>query len=228
VKRIIKKFLSLLGLEVRFKSNDPADKFIRRFNYKTVSRLLCFERLFNKISDIDGDVVECGVGNARDLVMLACFIEQERKNRTLWGFDSFEGFPEPTQEDKSTRNPKKGEWKVMEQEMVSKILARAYIDENFIHSGIKIVKGFFDESLPRSEVQNIAFLHLDVDLYESYKTCLKELFPRVVRGGVILFDEYGDTVKFPGAKKAIDEYFKNTSYTILQEAIYGKYYVIKH
>ena len=227
MKRIIKSFFSLLGIEVRRKSTNKINKFIPYFNYRTASRFLCFEGLLNKVSDIDGDIVECGVGKARDFLMLACLMKQKGENRVLWGFDSFEGFPEPTQEDKSSRNPKKGEWKKMEQEMVYKILAGAYIDENFIHSSIKIVKGFFDESLPTSEVQNIAFLHLDVDLYESYKTCLQEFFPRVVKGGVILFDEYGDTVKFPGAKKAIDEYFKNTPYIILKENICGKYYIVK-
>lgn len=66
-----------------------------------------------------------------------------------------------------------------------------------------------------------------MDLYQSYKTCLEHLFPKVVSGGIVLFDEY-DTPNWPGAKKAIDEYFKGTSYRPQKDAESGKYFLIKN
>jgi len=95
-----------------------------------------------------------------------------------------------------------------------------------------MLRGFFSEILP-SFAQNsdikIAFLNLDVDLGQSYKECLENLFPLVVEGGVVVFDEYmghEEERDFGGAKKAIDEYF-GTDYKIQRDEIIHKYYLIK-
>jgi len=151
----------------------------------------------------------------------------EGKGRNIYGFDSFEGFPEPTIEDASPRNPKKGEWKVMTREQLLKILEIMRLPNTFIRDHVRISKGYFEDTVPKSQISKIALLHLDVDLYASYKVCLENLFPKIVDGGVVLFDEYGSTVSFPGAKKAIDEYFNGTSYVISKDDISGKYFVIK-
>ncbi len=62
-----------------------------------------------------------------------------------------------------------------------------------------VQKGIFprDQAIPDS----IAFVHLDVDQYRSYRECLDTLLPRMVRGGMILCDDYC----LGGAAKAIDE-----------------------
>ena len=54
----------------------------------------------------------------------------------------------------------------------------------------------------------IAFLRLDTDWYESTKIELEILFPRLVKGGVLIIDDYGH---FEGARKAVDEYFSQLS-----------------
>lgn len=126
--------------------------------------------------------------------------------RTLWGFDSFEGFPEPSFEDASPRNAKKGDWKCIEAEDVPKFLAIQRIDENLISQRAKVVKGFLEETLPKCPIGSIALLHLDVDLYNSYKTCLQYLFPKVAQGGVVMFDEYinrNEQERFPEPKKRL-------------------------
>src|ERR1017187_6372620 len=52
----------------------------------------------------------------------------------------------------------------------------------------------------------IALLNLDVDLYEPTKAALESLYPLVVSGGIVLFDDYG-WEQWPGASRAVDEYF---------------------
>lgn len=72
-----------------------------------------------------------------------------------------------------------------------------------------IFEGFFENTLHEYEGK-IAILHLDCDLYNSYKCCLNTLYDKVVSGGIILFDEYKSYTQldnFPGAAKAIDEFF---------------------
>ena len=71
-----------------------------------------FLTLFEKISNLSGDVVECGIGEGNTFSMFAYLVGSEGSKRMLWGFDSFEGFPEPDPKDASPRDPKKGEWKI--------------------------------------------------------------------------------------------------------------------
>lgn len=191
-----------------------------------MQKLLYFNRMFNVISSIEGDIVECGVGEGKTFLLLAFLISNDRKRRKLWGFDSFEGFPEPTSEDESFRKPKKGEWARVSPEDVIDLLRRVGIDKKLIEEDIIIKKGFFRQTLNSYQGNQISLLHIDADLYDSYKVALKELFPRVTERGVVLFDEYNEP-KWPGATKAVDEYFKGTEYKISYDKISGEYYVIK-
>ena len=71
---------------------------------------------------------------------------------------------------------------------------------------VRIVPGFFKESLQKCEAKSFSFVHLDCDIYESYVVCLGFFYRRMARGGIILFDEYNDPA-WPGANRAIDEFF---------------------
>src|SRR6266487_648209 len=79
--------------------------WMRQFRY--------FTRLYDRIHGLAGDVVECGLGEGNTFAMLAYLIgtEERQQPRTLWGFDSFEGWPEPDACDASPRKAQKGEWK---------------------------------------------------------------------------------------------------------------------
>lgn len=214
LRKSIKNFFYRLG----FKVSRPG----KRYFY--------MQKMFNRVANLDGDIVECGVGKMHTFQMLAEFLQEQGSTKKLWGFDSFEGFPEPTPEDSSPRNSQKGEWKYINEEDVAKFLLILGFKRQWIDSHIKIVKGFFQYTLPKSNISKISFLHLDVDLYDSYKTCLQYLFPKVVEGGVVLFDEYAnknENLKFPGAKKAIDEYFSGTKYKLSRDQSTGKYFLIK-
>lgn len=221
--RIVKKFL---GVEV-FRKADFLYPFFQ-LDSKVLRQIQYFQRRFDQISGLEGAIVECGIGYSRSFQNLCLLTELENKKRTVWGFDSFEGFPEPTIEDQSPRNPKKGEWKVITVAQLYRILELIRLNKEFINSQIRVRPGFFEATLPKAEISKIALLHLDVDLYGSYKTCLEQLFPKVVAGGVVLFDEYDDaTLNWPGAKKAIDEYLAGKGYEVLKDQAYDKYFLIK-
>ncbi|MBI3087359.1 MAG: class I SAM-dependent methyltransferase [Candidatus Omnitrophica bacterium] len=214
-----------LGFEIR-RAPAPGP----RLTYTHASRLLYFKRLFDLVSDVEGDVVECGVGRGNSLALLAFLVKEEAHKRHLWAFDSFEGFPEPSSEDASVRHPKKGQWGRTGVRLVEQILLDSGLDLAFVRSHVTLVKGFFEDSLPKYAGGPIALLHLDVDLYDSYRTALTRLYPHVAVGGVVLFDEYMGTVEhlhFPGAQKAIAEYFGSRLSQIRQDRQTGKYYLIK-
>lgn len=57
------------------------------------------------------------------------------------------------------------------------------------------------------ELEHIAVLRLDGDLYESTKVCLEHLYPLLSPGGWCIIDDMG----LVGARKAVDEYMANLS-----------------
>lgn len=199
------------------------------FNVVEVGRFMFFKRMMDLVKDVEGDVVECGVGRGISFSFLALLCRHEGKGRRLWGFDSFEGFPEPTEKDSSARRVKKGQ-NYFEMERVLNRLSEIKIDREYMDSKINLVKGFFDQTLHKYDGDGIALLHIDVDLYRSYLDVFNGLYDEVMPGGVIAFDEYMDGIThlgFPGAKKAIDEFFSDKPFDLRRDKHYGKYYVVK-
>ena len=76
---------------------------------------------------------------------------------------------------------------------------------------INFVRGKVEDTLPASAPAEIALLRLDTDWYESTSHELVHLYPRLVKGGILIIDDYGH---FAGAKKAVDEYFQEYSIPI--------------
>lgn len=208
--------------------HDQAESVMPELNLAEATRFHYLADVFSQLRNVEGDVVECGVGWGRSLLYLSLLTRIENRGRRVWGFDSFEGFPEPTPEDASPRAPQKGEWKT-DLLSVQKLLARSGLDAVFVRSQITLVKGFFQESLMKYTGERIALLHADADLYESYKSIYDRLFEKVSPNGIIMFDEYMNTfeqAKWPGAKRAIDEFFL-TRAELRRDAGSGKYYAIK-
>jgi O-methyltransferase len=135
-----------------------------------------------------GDFVEVGVfdgGSAKPLYEVC-----QRQRRWLYLFDTFAGIPH------------KSEWDV------HGVGAMCFSDVDAIRAAMPlaaIYKGIFpataeDVLFPAG----IAFVHEDSDQYESTKSVIDRLYPHLVPGGIILFDDY-DTPDCPGSRKAIDE-----------------------
>jgi hypothetical protein len=226
-KEVAKKALRALRYESRRKRRR---RWRVEVDYRWLVHFLYFKRLYELIQNVEGDIVECGVGAGHTFFKLCCLSAMEGKCRDVWGFDSFEGFPEPSEEDKSPRNPQKGEWNVATEDDIKQLLRRRGLEETFVNNHVKLSKGFFEESLHAYNRERIAFLHLDVDLYQSYKVTLERFWPKVSAGGVVLFDEYrnpGVSEAFPGAAKAIDEFFGNLRSQIQYDQQASRFFIVK-
>lgn len=201
------------------------------FNQFRIERLLYLRRVLDRAADVDGTVVECGIGRGWSFLSFAFLLHSEGARRKLWGFDSFEGFPEPSGEDESPRQSVAGDVFIGGgvQALVDMMIG-AGLDAEFVRTQLTVVAGFFEESLVKYRGGPIAVLHLDVDLYASYKTCLEQLYDQVAPSGVVMFDEYLGTlehVAFPGAQKAIDEFLGSRVSLLQRDAQTGKYFLVK-
>tara|TARA_Y100000992_G_C21208221_1_gene464080 strand:- start:138 stop:455 length:318 start_codon:yes stop_codon:yes gene_type:complete len=78
---------------------------------------------------------------------------------------------------------------------------------------INLIKGKVEDNLSNKDnvPEKISILRLDIDFYDSTKIELEVLFPRLEKNGILIIDDYG--YKY-GARKAVDEYFKERPFFI--------------
>jgi O-methyltransferase len=155
-------------------------------------------------SQIPGDIVECGVWNGGSAAIMGAATMDEpfqKELRTIWLFDSFEGLPPPGEKDGDLerKNYFPG-WNTGNVRLVREVFEKiGYPSEK-----LKIVPGWFAETLIREPIKDIVILHVDADWYESVKTVLEILYNRVVPGGFVVLDDYG---LWPGCRRAVSDYF---------------------
>ena len=149
-----------------------------------------------------GDLLEVGVYKGGSAVKLAEVARDQC--RRLWLFDTFTGIPERTDGLDTCQIGDFGDTNVEE--------VRARVPDALI------VVGEASETLPATDTGPLAFAHLDCDQYATYRACIVELSPRMVRGGIMWFD---DADHLAGAKQAVDEMFGDR----LKQHDCGKFYV---
>ena len=147
---------------------------------------------------VPGDIVECGTCNGGSAGVLGYASRQSWRSRDLWLLDSFQGLPAPTEEDGAKAQDCHGAWRGSE-ESVREILKALEIQDTRLH----IIEGWFQETLSAVQVEKIALLHIDADLYTSVKLCLDGFYDRVEPGGFVVLDDYGS---WEGCRKAFEEF----------------------
>ena len=75
---------------------------------------------------------------------------------------------------------------------------------------INLVQGLFQETLKINDT--IAFAHIDCDWYDSVKTCIERITPKMNLNSVIVFDDYSS---YSGCTKAVDELIATGNFKIL-------------
>lgn len=177
--------------------------------YLDFYRLLHIEDVIMMTKDVPGSIVECGTGAGFTLAMFYLLSKAIGKKRQLWSYDSFKGLPEPRMEDLTSLRSlaKKSDLQFGGMQVVIDKLHAIGIGEDEIGRDVKLVGGWFKDTLPSYDGPPIAIVHADADLYDSTKCILENFWPKMMIGGVVIFDEYDNTTEWPGEKHATDEFF---------------------
>jgi O-methyltransferase len=151
--------------------------------------------------NLDGDLIECGVFRGGSLVQIGRMAQRMTPTKSLFGLDTFEGHPFDGPEDVPSDQQlvhHKGLFAGNSYERVAQTL-----EQNGIGNAV-LLKGRIEGTIGALADRKFCFAHLDLDLYESTRQALSFIVPRLVRGGVIVFDDYG-SFDAPGVEKAVSE-----------------------
>lgn len=150
-------------------------------------------------NNIPGDIVECGCFLGGAAIFLDLIFRRYGAVKRLVLFDTFEGPPLTDRDTVFGVEHVGHKLPDFEQSVRSNIAeAGAYLPD------FTLVRGDVLDTLAGYPIADLAMLRLDTDFYPSTKHELDVLYPRLVKGGVLIIDDYG---LFQGSRRATDEYF---------------------
>jgi len=169
-----------------------------------LARYLSISDLLRSTLGVPGHVAEFGTWRGATLMLLAKLlrIHDPSGPKVVHCFDTFEGLSAFADED-GDASKDAGRYRGSYEELLELMTLYDLGDDIDIH------RGLIEDSLPalierRPEI-SFSFVYCDTDLYDSTATILRELAPRVVAGGLIVFDEW-NTERWPGEGIAVNEY----------------------
>jgi asparagine synthase (glutamine-hydrolysing) len=162
-----------------------------------------------------GIFVEAGCALGGSAIVIT---QAKATNRPLYVYDAFGMIPPPSERDHGDAHERYAAIKAgrsagirgqqyygYEENLLKKV------QDNFARCGlpaaenqVQFVAGFYEETLQID--QPVALAHIDCDWHDSVMTCLERIEPHLVKGGLLIIDDYDE---WSGCKRAVDSYFAN-------------------
>ncbi|MFP8965851.1 TylF/MycF/NovP-related O-methyltransferase [Pokkaliibacter sp. CJK22405] len=178
---------------------------------KRLQKLIAHFELYKRISHLPGTVIELGVFKGASLIRFASFRDmlETPESRKVIGFDAFGRFPRP-----ESGSAADADFIDLFEEVAGDGISQESLNDFLAHKGlsnIELVAGDIMQTLPAYLTAHpqlkVSLLHIDVDVYGPSKLALDLLASRMVKGGIIVLDDYG-TVE--GETRAVDEFIQGT------------------
>ncbi|MBA4338916.1 MAG: methyltransferase [Hyphomonas sp.] len=164
-------------------------------NRRSFERKFAVINLLKLTHKLPGDIAECGTYEGATAFMIADELRRARVDRKIHLFDSFEGLSKPGEKDGKF-------WSaggLSADESKARLNLAGFSNAAFY-------RGWIPERFPEVGDRSFALVHIDVDLYQPTLDSLAFFYPRMVKGGLIICDDYGFTT-CPGAREAMDSFF---------------------
>ena len=141
----------------------------------------CYElwQLVEESKKLDGDILEVGVWRGGT----GCLIARRAKPITVWLCDTFEGVVKAGSKD---RHYSGGEHSDTSEQKVRELAAALGVDN------IQILVGTFpDQTSDKLTGRRFRMCHIDVDVHDSAAAILEWVWPKLIPGGFVVFDDFG-------------------------------------
>jgi O-methyltransferase len=145
----------------------------------------CYElyQLIREVADIPGDILEVGVWRGGTGAILGAAASRWKLDSQVWLCDTFSGVVKAGIHDPSYQG---GEHSDTSRQVVVELNSRLGLDNITVLAG-----SFPEESSTALGNRFIAFCHIDVDVYQSGADVVAWVLPRMQRGAMLVFDDYG-------------------------------------
>lgn len=205
-------------------------------NSERFSKLLIHYEVFKKIKNLSGSIVECGVFKGTSFSRFAMMRELvgNPKRNKLVAFDVFsDDFPDT--KFKNEKAQRKHWISTAGGSSISTKQLKSIFDKKKIKN-FELVKGDVLKTIPTYLKKNknlkISLLNVDIDFVETTECVLNNFYDKVVKGGIILFDNYqgvgtGGTF-YKGETSTINKFLKKHKKKIIKFPFFNRpSYIIK-
>ncbi len=162
-----------------------------------------------QVLKVPGDFVECGVYTGITSRTVCHYINFEDKDKLYYLFDTFNGIPESQMSDFETR------LSISKNERFYRQTSFERIQQEFsAFNNVRLVKGEVPETLSTQPIDDVAFLHIDMNIAYPEVKALEFFWPKMHVGGIVILDDY-NSLAHVEQKNALDTVAANFGVSIL-------------
>jgi O-methyltransferase len=163
-----------------------------------VDDMRCYElwQLVPQVAPLDGCLIEVGVWRGGTGALIAHRANRAGISAPVYLCDTFAGVVKVSDRDPYYSG---GEHADTSREHVARLLNHLQLPNAVLLEGI-----FPDETASEIPEEHVRFCHIDVDVYDSASDVLEWVWPLLVPGGLVIFDDYGFPTT-PGVTRLVDE-----------------------
>jgi len=199
-------------------NKDSFEKKMKSFPKYTqrqiLTRFLAHYDIFKRILSVKGSIIECGVKTGKGLITwakLSSILEPINISRRIYGFDTFKGYPSISKKDSTfyVNSHKVGDMGSDYYDELKEIIKIYNSNRPLGHiEKVYLIKGDACKTIPQFIEKNphilVSLLYINFDIYEPTSTAIKYFYPRIPKGGIIIFGEVDDLI-WPGETIAMME-----------------------
>ena len=148
----------------------------------------------NQAMQLEGDFIECGVWYGILSKTICEYADFKENQRDFYLIDTWGPLP--------------GSHKNYQVDVFSQVESRFSM-----YPSVKLVRGAVPTVLEQIPSTKIAYLSLDMNGGLPELAALKFFYPKIVKGGIIYFDDYG--WNYPELRKVVDDFFSDKPETLL-------------
>lgn len=184
-------------------------------SYINESKLGFLLSIIEKTKNLDGDIIELGTYKDGTTVLFAKYLSKNNINKKIYACDTFSGFPYADRF--SAENVLQSSGNVAKKEDLFKDTSLEYVKTKFEKFGVStkiiILQGLFEDTLSTLN-HRFSLAMVDSDLYDSSKVAIEQIFPKMTKGGIMVFDDYDEENRNSpkwGQTKAVDDFVRSNN-----------------
>jgi O-methyltransferase len=158
-----------------------------------MKRCYMLYQLCKHVKPLPGEAAEVGVWRGGTGKLISRMLPDKK----VYLCDTFEGLP-PIVPEYDQKYHREGQFNDVDFKEVEQFFKKS--------KNVTIIKGIFPDSVKNIDMpRQYSLVHVDVDLYKPAMDCCDYFYDSMVKGGMMIFDDYGFRT-CPGVKTAVEEF----------------------